>query len=156
MSTPAPWSPHWHLVICALCRRGCQGGGGGGSARNTYRKQPGCLDLTTCFKNFLQSWLLQLSLLWLKSPKSLLHIYSFLGKIMIKLVEVLTKEKQIYTLVLGHLRIYMRWCEEGEGLKGTKGSFTVTPSHGATLLAVQGPVQPAASMSLRAQTHRLA
>lgn len=156
MTTPAPWSPHWHLVICALCRRGCQGRGGGGSARNTYRKQPGCLDLTACFKNFLQSWLPQLSLLWLKSPKSLLHIYSFLGKIMIKLVEVLTEEKQIYTLVLGHLRIYMRWCEEGEGLKGTKGSFTVTPSHGATLLAVQGPVQPAASMSLRAQTHRLA
>lgn len=64
---------------------------------------------------------------------------------MIKLVEVLTEEKQIYTLVLGHLRIYICWCEEGEGEKGTKGSFTVTHSPGLTLPVVQGPVQPAAS-----------
>lgn len=74
---------------------------------------------------------------------------------MIKLVEVLTEEKQIYTLLLGHLRIYMCWCEEGEGEKGTKGSFTVTPSPDPTLAAVEGPVQPAAPVPLRAQTHRL-
>lgn len=74
---------------------------------------------------------------------------------MIKLVEVLTEEKQIYTLVLGKLRIYVCWCEEGEGEMGTKGSFTVTASPGPTVPAVQGVVQPAASASLWPQTHRL-
>lgn len=47
---------------------------------------------------------------------------------MIKLVEVLTEEKQIYTLVLGNLRIYMCWCEEGEGERGQKDHSQLLPA----------------------------
>lgn len=76
---------------------------------------------------------------------------------MTKLVEVLTEEKQIHPLGLGHLRIYMCWSEVGEEMGGGKGDKRIIHGYSqpwSYTHVVQGPVQPAGSVWLWAQSRR--